>query len=294
LERAIATLYDTPSGLMTLEAELRLPAASVEIWQFELVEQVHNVLQDGDSFHLDLCLTPRIPDSGISFSDRSASNHFKRPGKIFVIPPGKPLRVKSGVGSQGAIICRLMVDPIRKWFDAEPEWTDEQLEASLDVDSFPIENLLLQLSDEVRHPGFATDLVSEAIATQIAVHLHRFYRGLADSPPSGGLTKWRLSLIDERLREAQRAPTLSELALLCKLSARQLSRAFRISRGISIGDYVAQQRIENAKRLLYEGASVKSVAYTMGFAAPSSFCYAFRKATGIPPHQYRTQAHRGG
>ncbi|MGO8713492.1 MAG: helix-turn-helix transcriptional regulator [Rhizomicrobium sp.] len=76
----------------------------------------------------------------------------------------------------------------------------------------------------------------------------------------------------------EQAPTLSELAAICKLSERQLSCGFKISRGISIGGCVMQRRLENAKRLLSTGERVKSVAYSMGFASPSSFCYGFRQA----------------
>jgi AraC family transcriptional regulator len=46
--------------------------------------------------------------------------------------------------------------------------------------------------------------------------------------------------------------------------------------------------MENAKRLLQQSASVKSVAYALGFASPSSFAYAFRKAAGMAPGRYKT------
>ena len=36
--------------------------------------------------------------------------------------------------------------------------------------------------------------------------------------------------------------------------------------------------------------SVKTIAYAMGFRSPSSFCHAFRKATGQTPQQYRQHA----
>jgi AraC family transcriptional regulator len=101
------------------------------------------------------------------------------------------------------------------------------------------------------------------------------------------LASWRLRLVDERLSDMEKAPTLQELATLCGLSVRQLSRGFRASRGIAIGEYVAQKRIDKAKYLLARGESVKSVSYTMGFASPSSFSYAFRKSSGMAPGQYR-------
>jgi AraC family transcriptional regulator len=73
---------------------------------------------------------------------------------------------------------------------------------------------------------------------------------------------------------------------------RQLTRGFRANRGRSIGDHVAQCRLDNAKRLLATNESVKSIAYSLGFASPSSFCFAFRRATGETPRQFRQRTLR--
>jgi AraC family transcriptional regulator len=104
---------------------------------------------------------------------------------------------------------------------------------------------------------------------------------------TGELARWRLRLIDERLHDVEQIPTLSELAALCKLSARQLTRGFRASRGCSIGAYVAGRRIERAKQLLASDQSIKTVAYSLGFTSSSAFCFAFRRATGITPGEFR-------
>jgi AraC family transcriptional regulator len=74
---------------------------------------------------------------------------------------------------------------------------------------------------------------------------------------------------------------------LCNLSVRHLTRGFRISRGRSIGSFLAENCVENAKRLLASGAQIKEVAYSLGFSAPSNFAAAFRRATGESPRQYR-------
>jgi AraC family transcriptional regulator len=76
------------------------------------------------------------------------------------------------------------------------------------------------------------------------------------------------------------------------LSVRQLTRGFRASRGRSIGDYVAQSRIDHAKRLLATKQSVKAISYSLGFASPSSFSFAFRRATGETPREFRQRAQR--
>ena len=94
-------------------------------------------------------------------------------------------------------------------------------------------------------------------------------------------------MIDERLSEVARPPTLAELASACGLSVRQLTRGFRASRGCSIGDHIEQCRIANAKRFLAADESVKGIAFSMGFASSSAFSQAFRRATGETPRQFR-------
>ena len=96
-----------------------------------------------------------------------------------------------------------------------------------------------------------------------------------------------MRLIDERLSEQRKAPALSELASLCKLSIRQLTRGFKASRGLSIGDYMASRRMDYAKRMLSGEDSMKSIAYTLGFATPAAFSCAFRRATGVKPSEFR-------
>lgn len=48
-----------------------------------------------------------------------------------------------------------------------------------------------------------------------------------------------------------------------------------------------EHNLEHARRLLASGMSVKAVAYTTGFSAPSNFTAAFRRDTGETPGQYQ-------
>jgi len=197
-----------------------------------------------------------------------------------------------GGSTQASILCLLRPEPLRQWFEGDLEWTDRRLEASLDIPDANIRGLLLRLAEELRHPGFASQVLVELISAQVAIELARYCAAVNDGPSSGGLAPWRLRLIEERLKEIRESPTLSDLAGLCNLSVRQLTRAFRASRGRSIGDYVAHCRLDNAKRLLATDESVKAIAYSLGFASPSSFSFAFRRATGKTPREFRQRVLR--
>lgn len=130
-------------------------------------------------------------------------------------------------------------------------------------------------------------MLVESIAAQMTVELFRHGSAITERQLHGGLASWQLRLIDERLKEVREAPTLPALAALCRISVRQLTRGFRASRGCSIGANVAGSQIEHAKSLLATDESVTSIADTLGFSSSSNFCFAFRRATGITPGQFR-------
>src|SRR3546814_13240156 len=94
----------------------------------------------------------------------------------------------------------------------------------------------------------------------LGIELARYCDRINDVQSGGGLSSWRLRLIDERLHDVRDAPTLTELAELCKLSVRQLTRGFRASRGCSIGSYVADSRSAHDTHILLRAERVKAVS----------------------------------
>ena len=277
--------------LRKIDAELRVPVATAQLVQFYITDPIDMVMFDRESYWLELCLQPRPRNTRACYLDHWTAHRFERMGNVYLLPPGETIQTRSDGGrSQASLLCHLRPEPMRRWFEGELQWTDRRLEASLDIADVNVRNLLLRLAEELRHPGFASEMLAELIAGQLAIELGRYFTQFDDIPATGRLAPWRLQLIDERLREVAEIPTLDELATLCKLSVRQLTRGFRASRGCSLGDYVVNSRIERAKRLLADDQNIKTIAYTLGFSSPSGFCFAFRRETGMTPREFRTSA----
>jgi len=272
---------------MMVEAELRVPLATAQLVRYGLAKPIDDIFLMEDAYRLDLCLTPRPRGSRACYREHWIPHRFERIGNLFFVPPGEVLHARSDGGFQTSIICLLHAGPIRAFFEDDLAWTDRRLEASLDISSATIRSLMLRLAEEARRPGFASQMLAELIAGQTAIELFRYCGAITDGPATGGLAPWRLRIIDERLKELPAAPTLAELAGLCSLSARQLTRGFRASRGCSIGEYVAKSQVDHAKRLLATEQSIKSIARSIGFASPPAFSHAFRRATGQTPCQFR-------
>ena len=263
-----------------------IASAIVELARSESAEALDLVLCP-DVFRLELCVTPRARNMRGCFTRAWEPHHFERLGDIVLIPPGHALHIRSdGPSHSDSIVCTLAGPYVERWL-APLAWTDQRLEAALDIASIAIRRLLRTLAQEARSSSEDSAALIELLAGELAIELGRYFAPVEDVPVQGGLASWRLRLIDERLRVEGAPPDLAELAALCRISIRQLSRGYRTSRGCTIGDTIAHDRIETAKRLLRGGDSIKAVGASIGFATTSSFALAFRRATALTPNQFR-------
>lgn len=245
----------------------------------------------GASHHLELAFAPS-PQAQARFVDHWGPRRFEPIGRLFFIPAEQRVHARSHCERQTSVVCNFTPEAIQRWCEGSFAWTDRRLQRTLDIGSTRLRSLLLAIGEEMRTPGFASATLLELMAGQAAIELFRYLSGVEEKSQVGGLSSARLRLIDDRLAAPIAPPSLSELAALCNLSVRQLTRAFRQSRGRSLGSYIAECRLERAKRLLAEGRSVKAVALDSGFHSPSNFTTAFSRSTGETPRQYRDRAVR--
>jgi len=83
-------------------------------------------------------------------------------------------------------------------------------------------------------------------------------------------------------------PDYHQLARLANLSYCQLFRLFKHHLGLSLQQYIEQQRIAYAKRLLsLHHLSIKEVASQVGFKNQLYFSRRFQKVVGVSPSRYR-------
>ena len=82
--------------------------------------------------------------------------------------------------------------------------------------------------------------------------------------------------------------TVSELTNICHKSPEHISRSFKQHLGMSPSAWINQQRITRASLLLSStNREILDICYSIGFQSPSYFYRVFRKATGLPPKEYR-------
>ncbi len=271
-----------------IDAELALSKAHVILARLYHAGPDRNVFRRENVYWIDLCLTPRRPNALARYCEHWSASRFVQMGSLVAFPPRKQLELRSAGGRHASLICELQADAVEQWFPPDFAWTERRLDAALHVGSEAIQQLMMRLSQELRNPQRGSRELSEAIVDQIAIELARFLVATNEPDTKGGLASWRLRAIDERISDPTGTyPTAAELAALCRLSVRQFSRAFRTTRGCTVSYYLAQSRIESAKRRLYTNQPIAEIAAALGFSTQSSFTAAFRRATGTTPGQFR-------
>ncbi len=85
---------------------------------------------------------------------------------------------------------------------------------------------------------------------------------------------------------------VASLARTAGMSRAHFSRRFKSTTGLSPHAYLILLRVEAAKRLLANGASIAATASEVGFSDQSHFARTFRRFSGATPAQYQAASLR--
>jgi AraC-like DNA-binding protein len=82
--------------------------------------------------------------------------------------------------------------------------------------------------------------------------------------------------------------TAREVAEIVDVAYETLRKRFRREKGVPIGQYLRQQRINEARRLLLDtDEPVYVICWDVGFSSDSSGIRAFKRETGLTMEEYR-------
>ncbi len=97
-------------------------------------------------------------------------------------------------------------------------------------------------------------------------------------------------LLDRMRAELGGSWPLTRMAEECRMSLRTFVRRFVEATGSPPGDWLAAERIEEAKRLLAAGhLSVDEIAAVVGLGGADTLRHHFRRRVGISPGEFRTR-----
>ncbi len=149
-------------------------------------------------------------------------------------------------------------------------------------------NALEQLLD-CPYGGLTRKLFFESRALELlALQL----RQLSDSSPKRVSNGFRLHQRDRKRTESARdflisrldnPPGLGQLAREAGMSHPKLNRCFREMYGMTVFEYLRNERLNRAKKMLDQGLNVTETAYAVGYDSISHFSKAFKNRFGALP-----------
>jgi AraC family transcriptional regulator len=269
---------------------LSFPGGWVEMRQFKWSQPVESVCTTTNR-----CYMLNLSVSGWNKGGSARNLHALRRhdpeaiGRMWLLPPEQTMQFNSSQGQSRSIRCALDAGLFDRFLADTPRWRNNEdlLHAAFNIHGGQTEWLLHRMYGELRHPDFATPQVIETLAKQLTVEIIRTLKLRREETVHfiGGLAPWRLRLIRKRLSSEEALPDLEELADLCDMTVRHLSRAFRSETGETLGKHIEAIMIDRAKRLLVNGTPVRETAAALGYATSGSFAAAFRRATGLLPSE---------
>jgi len=155
-----------------------------------------------------------------------------------------------------------------------------------------ITNLGLSLLPAFANPDQVNRTFLDHAVSAVATHVAETYGGMSWQTQlvRGGLSPWQ----ERRAKEVLGANLdgnigSKELARECGLSISHFSRAFRNSTGLAPHTWLLRRRIDEAKALLADAASISlsHIALACGFADQSHFTRVFTRMVGVSPGAWR-------
>src|SRR5262249_35027343 len=146
---------------------------------------------------------------------------------------------------------------------------------------------------EVNHVMLGRDAMLESLVRQLMVHLLRSHLAIRRTPC---IETSRAGPVDRRLRRAiefmhdnySRELDLGEIAAAAYLSEFHFARMFKQITGVTPHNYLANLRLERARKLLLETElPISEIAAMVGYQSQSHFTRLFRSVAGITPRVFR-------
>ena len=166
-----------------------------------------------------------------------------------------------------------------------------ELQPAFRVRNPQIEAIAMMLLAEQQNSPTSSQLYVDSLANVLAVNLLRDFAVKPSQLPlyEGGLPQRQLGLVLDYLEtHLDQELKLVELAKLVGMSQFHFGRLFKQSMGLSPYQYLIQQRVERAKRLL-KGTDllIADIALDCGFSSHSHLSRQFRRLVGATPKAYR-------
>ncbi len=219
------------------------------------------------------------------------------PGDIALIPPTSMHRI---VSLDDQYYERITINLKHSVFErlSTPKtdlsscfYSDRQKNGSILHISEQEKPLFIQYAEDLSHylklEEYGADVMVDIISRQLLLWINQhtlstaFHESIMPSLVKNVMIYIRKNVTEEL--------TLERLSKEFYHNGSYISRLFKKHIGLSLREYILDQRIESAKELLIKGSNVSEACYGSGFSDYSNFIRSFTKVVGISPGKYKKQ-----
>jgi AraC family transcriptional regulator len=227
---------------------------------------------------------------------RTAFDGTVRPGEVAILPAGASWSSRPQTSHQTNIallfLKPLFVQTTVAEFDLSTD--DLGLVPRIGFASQHIRHIAMSILGELSEASVVGRFYADSLASGLAMQLVRSYSSVRPIQVGhGGMAPHRLrkalGLIDHHVAEEEEGRiALRAIAQEVGMSYFHFSRAFKQSMRMTPTNYIAERRIERAKRLMQEtDLPISEIALRSGFSSQSHFTTSFRRLAHVTPRSFR-------
>ena len=250
----------------------------------------------------DLTFTAMLRGKKTMKLDRKTSYFDYLPGESVLVAPGETMVIdfpEADLKPSQCITLSLSPEYVTEALQAlntkTPKVSEEQW--AVDLEDFYLFNnapLVAATQNIMRiamEDNEQKDLMADLALKELLLRLMQTQgRQLLRSSTFTGRSDSRLAFAVNYIRHnLHQKLSLEKIAKMSYLSKSNFFRLFRQELGLSPNEFIAKERIEQAKQLLKMQKSVKEVAYQTGFSDSNYFIKAFKAIVGLTPKTYQMQ-----
>ena len=154
-----------------------------------------------------------------------------------------------------------------------------------------LEGVLLDLERELGRKRVGSQLVVDACVSLLTVAILRAAEGAA-AEPHGGSNPVVARALELVHRRGSLGMSLRDVARHVSRSPAHVASLVKNATGVTVVGWITRARMSEARQLLlHTDEAVEVIADRCGFASPSHFHRAFKRAHGMPPGEWR-RTHR--
>ena len=165
----------------------------------------------------------------------------------------------------------------------EIKQNDEQVFSFYGEDRIKIECLFKLMILEAKKKGANHEFILESC---LNILISMIVNKISQTINGKGVEDWEklLEFIQENLGEKL---SLNEIAKMCYYNPSYFSRLFKKKFGVSVSTYIKKKRIEEAKKMIENGAMIEEVVERLGFSSKHIFYSVFKEIENKTVGEFR-------